>query len=91
MQMAPPDNIKNINASTFVQTLTIKRIVQYIWKLNEEDKRISSDALVLISEYLRLFATEAFNRALEEAVVDGVTDIQPQHIEQILTQFLLDF
>lgn len=74
----------------FIRLPTIKRYMQQVWKMKDTEKRITSDALALISEYLRLFALEAFIRAQDEAQVDDDVEIEPKHIEQILTQLLLD-
>ncbi|XP_024397177.1 protein MHF2 homolog isoform X2 [Physcomitrium patens] len=52
---------------------------------------INSDALKLSCEYLRLFVTEAVERAALVAEAEGCTTIEGTHFERILPQLLLDF
>lgn len=54
-------------------------------------RRIHPDALQLSTEMLRLFVIEAFRRAQMEAMVDDSEAVEPQHVEQVLAQLLLDF
>lgn len=52
---------------------------------------INSDALKLSCEYLRLFISEAVERASLVAEAEGCTTIEGSHLERILPQLLLDF
>nr|XP_024397179.1 protein MHF2 homolog isoform X4 [Physcomitrium patens] len=52
---------------------------------------VNSDALKLSCEYLRLFVTEAVERAALVAEAEGCTTIEGTHFERILPQLLLDF
>ncbi|KAE9194851.1 hypothetical protein PF004_g20604 [Phytophthora fragariae] len=54
-------------------------------------RKIHADAVKLSAEMLRLFVVEAFRRAQMEAMVDDSEQVEPQHVEQILAQLLLDF
>ncbi|KAG7392611.1 hypothetical protein PHYPSEUDO_014999 [Phytophthora pseudosyringae] len=54
-------------------------------------RKIHADAVNLSAELLRLFAVEAVRRAQMEAMVDDSEQVEPQHVEQILAQLLLDF
>lgn len=54
-------------------------------------RKIHADAVKLSAEMLRLFVIEACRRAQMEAMVDDSETVEPQHIEQILAQLLLDF
>ncbi|KAH7479643.1 hypothetical protein PRNP1_008571 [Phytophthora ramorum] len=54
-------------------------------------RKIHADAVKLSAEMLRLFVVEAFRRAQMEAMVDDSEKVEPQHVEQILAQLLLDF
>ncbi|KAL3666741.1 hypothetical protein V7S43_008364 [Phytophthora oleae] len=54
-------------------------------------RKIHADAVKLSTEMLRLFVVEAFRRAQMEAMVDDSEQVEPQHVEQILAQLLLDF
>ncbi|KAJ7956130.1 Centromere protein X [Quillaja saponaria] len=51
----------------------------------------NANALKLTSELLRLFITEAVQRAATIAEAEGVDKIQATHLERILPQLLLDF
>ncbi|CEG49212.1 Centromere protein X [Plasmopara halstedii] len=54
-------------------------------------RKIHLDAVMLSAETLRLFVIEACRRAQTEAMVDDSEQAEPQHVEQILAQLLLDF
>ncbi|KAG6618960.1 Centromere protein X [Phytophthora cinnamomi] len=54
-------------------------------------RKIHADAVKLSAEMLRLFVVEAVRRAQMEAMVDDSEQVEPQHVEQILAQLLLDF
>ncbi|PKI65353.1 protein MHF2 homolog [Punica granatum] len=49
------------------------------------------NALKLSCELLRLFVTEAVQRAATIAEAEGATKIEATHLERILPQLLLDF
>ncbi|KAI7744608.1 hypothetical protein M8C21_005713, partial [Ambrosia artemisiifolia] len=49
------------------------------------------NAVRLSSELLRLFVTEAVQRAATIAEAEGGTKIEATHLERILPQLLLDF
>ncbi|KAM7273450.1 hypothetical protein ACFE04_028114 [Oxalis oulophora] len=71
----------NINTAD-VSTVTLKK------------NRLTSanpNALKLSCQLLRVFITEAVQRAATIAEAEGVTKIQPTHLERILPQLLLDF
>ncbi|GAB2269743.1 FANCM-MHF complex subunit Mhf2 [Dionaea muscipula] len=51
----------------------------------------NANALKLSSELLRLFVTEAIQRAAIIAEAEGLTKIEATHLERILPQLLLDF
>ncbi|XP_042502060.1 protein MHF2 homolog [Macadamia integrifolia] len=51
----------------------------------------NANALKLSSELLRLFITEAVQRAATIAEAEGVCKIETNHLERILPQLLLDF
>lgn len=51
----------------------------------------NSNALKLSCELLRLFITEAVQRAAIVAEAEGSTQIEGTHLERILPQLLLDF
>ncbi|CAL5372853.1 unnamed protein product [Camellia sinensis] len=51
----------------------------------------NANALKLSCELLRVFVTEAVQRAATIAEAEGVTKIEATHMERILPQLLLDF
>ncbi|KAH1118184.1 hypothetical protein GLYMA_17G125900v4 [Glycine max] len=51
----------------------------------------NANALKLTSELLRIFITEAVQRAAATAEVEGASQLEPTHLEIILPQLLLDF
>ncbi|KAL5717933.1 FANCM-MHF complex subunit Mhf2 [Ranunculus cassubicifolius] len=51
----------------------------------------NSNALKLSCELLRSFIAEAVHRAAAIAEAEGVSKIEPTHLERILPQLLLDF
>ncbi|KAL1829113.1 protein MHF2 homolog [Daucus carota subsp. sativus] len=51
----------------------------------------NSSALKMSCELLRLFVTEAVQRAAAIAEAEGASKIQATHLERILPQLLLDF
>ncbi|EOY22303.1 Centromere protein X isoform 2, partial [Theobroma cacao] len=53
--------------------------------------RPTSNSLKLSSELLRIFITEAVQRAATIAEAEGGTEIEATHVERILPQLLLDF
>ncbi|KAK7265609.1 hypothetical protein RJT34_33231 [Clitoria ternatea] len=52
---------------------------------------VNANALKLTSELLRMFVTEAIQRAAAIAEAEGASQIEPTHLEIILPQLLLDF
>ncbi|PON72353.1 Centromere protein X [Parasponia andersonii] len=51
----------------------------------------NANALKLSCEFLRMFITEAVQRAAAIAEAEGVNKIEATHLERILPQLLLDF
>lgn len=51
----------------------------------------NANALKLSCELLRVFITEAVQRAATIAEAEGVSKIETTHLERILPQLLLDF
>ncbi|KAB1217276.1 Centromere protein X [Morella rubra] len=51
----------------------------------------NANALKLSCELLRVFITEAVQRAATIAEAEGVSKIEATHLERILPQLLLDF
>ncbi|KAG5523028.1 hypothetical protein RHGRI_034993 [Rhododendron griersonianum] len=51
----------------------------------------NANALKLSSELLRVFVTEAVERAATIAEAEGASTIEATHLERVLPQLLLDF
>lgn len=86
------------NSKIEFNSSNIKRYIKSQWLKESVDdaewtqvSRIHPDAVALCSEYLRLFTLEVFHRAQDEATVEEDSKIEPKHIEQIVSQVLLDF
>lgn len=71
------------------QSQTIEQFCKLFFR-NEKTK-LSSDALLLTTEMLRIYSIEIYHRAMSQADSEGCDTITPQHIEKILPQLLLDF
>ncbi|KAI9496980.1 centromere protein X [Zychaea mexicana] len=67
---------------------TINGVFKASWK--ESNTRANKDALLLSTEFLRLFTTEALHRSAEKASEEE-EEIKPEHLERSLTQLMLDF
>jgi len=70
-------------------TRTIEQLSKLIFK-NEKTK-FSNDALHLNGEMLRIYTLEIAHRASKQAQSEGSSTVEPEHIEKILPQLLLDF
>lgn len=53
--------------------------------------KLGKDALKLKAELLRVFVDEAVSRSGQLARQEGFSEINPEHIEKVLPQLLLDF
>ncbi|WOG89183.1 hypothetical protein DCAR_0208419 [Daucus carota subsp. sativus] len=77
----------------------IQAIFKLIWSKNalagtskkNRPTSANSSALKMSCELLRLFVTEAVQRAAAIAEAEGASKIQATHLERILPQLLLDF
>ncbi|XP_056117929.1 centromere protein X isoform X1 [Rhinichthys klamathensis goyatoka] len=52
---------------------------------------VSSDAVILVTEMLKVFVEEATRRAVKQASSEDCDTIDIEHFEKILPQLLLDF
>ncbi|KAJ5077667.1 centromere protein x [Anaeramoeba ignava] len=68
---------------------TLSTILRKNFK-NEKTK-ISKDTLECVAEFLRLFVGEAIDRASAKAQIENSENIEPEHLEKIIPQLLLDF
>ncbi|NP_001289984.1 centromere protein X [Danio rerio] len=57
----------------------------------EDKTRVSSDAVVLVAEMLKVFVEEATRRAIKQASSEDCDTVTIEHFEKILPQLLLDF
>lgn len=68
---------------------TIEALIKSNFK--SEKMKISSDAVKLFTELLRIHSLEVLSRAAEQAKKEGSDLVQTEHLEKVLPQFLLDF
>ncbi|KAL0285805.1 UNVERIFIED_CONTAM: protein MHF2 [Sesamum calycinum] len=66
----------------------IRAIFRLVW---ERRAAVNGNALKLSCELLRVFVTEAIQRAATIAEAEGSLKIEATHLERILPQLLLDF
>ncbi|XP_053309048.1 centromere protein X [Spea bombifrons] len=59
--------------------------------LKEDKMRVTSDALVLLAEMLKVFVQETAARAARQAHAEELPVVDIEHVEKILPQLLLDF
>ena len=57
----------------------------------QEKAKISSDAMKLINEVVRVHALELMSRSAQQAKSEGSEIVKSEHLEKVLPQFLLDF
>lgn len=77
-----------MNQQPSFRTKTIEQLLRAKW---QENTKITGDGLKLTTEYFRLFIVEALQRAAHYAKEEGLSQIEPEHIEKVLPQLLLDF
>jgi hypothetical protein len=82
-----------------------KRLITTKWLRAEFPKRVSNEAILAVSELLRLFVTEARHRAVIEAECEkeggdagsmeisreGYTPIHAHHISKVAAELIMDF
>jgi len=85
---AGPSTAAGVEPAKF-STRTIEQLSKLIFK-NEKTK-FSNDALHLNGEMLRIYTLEIAHRASKQAQSEGSSTVEPEHIEKILPQLLLDF
>ena len=57
----------------------------------QEKTKISSDAMKLINEVVRVHVLELMSRSAQQAKSEGSEIVKNEHLEKVLPQFLLDF
>ncbi|XP_015211368.1 centromere protein X [Lepisosteus oculatus] len=68
---------------------TVNKLLSLFFK--DEKTRVSSDALILMAEMLKVFVQEAAERSVKQAVTEDSESVDIDHFEKILPQLLLDF
>ena len=70
-----------------------EKTTEALVKANFQNERtkLSSDALKIMNEIIRVHALEILNRAAEQAKTEGSEEVSSEHFEKVLPQFLLDF
>ncbi|XP_072298298.1 centromere protein X [Eucyclogobius newberryi] len=68
---------------------TVNKLLTSFFK--EDKTRLSSDAVVLMAEMLKIFVQEAAVRSQKQAEAEDCEQVDIEHFEKILPQLLLDF
>uniref|UniRef100_A0A8C0YCR4 Centromere protein X n=2 Tax=Cyprinus carpio TaxID=7962 RepID=A0A8C0YCR4_CYPCA len=78
---------KDKNSYVFKET-----VAKLLARSFKEDKtKVSSDAVMLVAEMLKVFVEEATRRAVKQADSEDCDTVDIEHFEKILPQLLLDF
>ncbi|KAJ7315941.1 hypothetical protein JRQ81_002103 [Phrynocephalus forsythii] len=68
---------------------TVNKVLQLHFK--DDKTRVNGDALLLMTEMLKVFVREAAARGARQAQMEDLTKVDVEHVEKILPQLLLDF
>lgn len=68
---------------------TVSKLLSGFFK--EEKTRLSGDAVLLMTDMLRVFVQEAAVRSQKQAESEDCDQVDIEHFEKILPQLLLDF
>ncbi|XP_026215652.1 centromere protein X [Anabas testudineus] len=68
---------------------TVKKLLSSFFR--EDKTKISSDAVLLMVEMLKVFVQEAAVRSQKQAESEDCDQVDIEHFEKILPQLLLDF
>ena len=52
---------------------------------------MSGDSVKLMCELIKIYNLELMNRCAEQARKEGAEEVNNEHLEKVLPQFLLDF
>ncbi|KAJ4459133.1 hypothetical protein PAPYR_4933 [Paratrimastix pyriformis] len=66
-------------------------LVERLLRLTLAEDKIQKDVHILTGEFLRVFVSEALQRACLQAEKDGRKELSCSDLERILPQLLLDF
>uniref|UniRef100_V9LEN1 Centromere protein X n=1 Tax=Callorhinchus milii TaxID=7868 RepID=V9LEN1_CALMI len=67
----------------------INKLLHFYFK--DPKTKINSDAVIIMSEMLKIFVVEAAVRACKQATTEDLECVDIEHFEKILPQLLLDF
>ncbi|KAM3597967.1 uncharacterized protein V6R79_011877 [Siganus canaliculatus] len=82
-------NMAEQNAEIGFKKDTVSKLLSGFFK--EEKTRLSGDAVLLMTEMLRVFVQEAAVRSQKQAESEDCDQVDIEHFEKILPQLLLDF
>uniref|UniRef100_A0A3B3QMS4 Centromere protein X n=1 Tax=Paramormyrops kingsleyae TaxID=1676925 RepID=A0A3B3QMS4_9TELE len=68
---------------------TVGKLFSFFFK--DEKTKISGDAVILMTEMLKIFVEEAARRSVKQADAEDCDLVDIEHFEKILPQLLLDF
>ena len=72
-----------------IKAKTIEEICKSGFVLDKT--KMSSEAVKLTAEMIKIYVIEALNRSAEQAMKSGDSEVKMEHLEKVLPQFLLDF
>uniref|UniRef100_K7G724 Centromere protein X n=1 Tax=Pelodiscus sinensis TaxID=13735 RepID=K7G724_PELSI len=78
----------SVSCSLFIQE-TVNKILHLHFR--DDKTKISSDALLLMAEMLKVFVREAAARGARQAQAEDLDRVDIEHVEKVLPQLLLDF
>jgi len=71
-------------------TFKDKTIENLLKKSNAALSKISEPAVKCTGELLKIYTNEILSRCAEQAMKEGATTVNTDHLEKVLAQFLLD-
>lgn len=88
-RLAKPEMERESEEKPKFKKETVNKLLQLNFK--DDKVRVSNDALLLVSEMLKVFVREAAARAARQAEAEEVPIVDIEHLEKVLPQLLLDF
>uniref|UniRef100_G3PAR2 Centromere protein X n=1 Tax=Gasterosteus aculeatus aculeatus TaxID=481459 RepID=G3PAR2_GASAC len=78
-----------LDSETGFKKETVSKLLSSFFK--EDKTRLSGDAVLLMTEMLKIFVQEAAVRSQKQAESEDCDQVDIEHFEKILPQLLLDF
>jgi hypothetical protein len=71
-----------------IKSEVVESILRRSWK--DSNTKINKESLQIVVHLLKVMTDEALQRSIDVAKAEDVTHVDPDHLEIILPQFLLD-